>query len=638
VTRPLALLFAIAAACAGAEPAAVPFSAVEIDSAYWKTRQQTNRMRTIPHLIRMCEAEGRVRNLQRAAGRLEGGYEGNRGHDADLFKVIEAASYTLAKRPDAKLDGELDRLIEIIAAAQRADGYLHTPAQLSTAAGKRPTRLNLFAAGHLIAAGVAHFESTGKRSLLNVAARMANLIASQYGPDAKIDVPDHSIVESALMRLAELSGKGAYRDLAAFFINERGEFHRSGRKSHGLHNVDDLPLRQRKHAEGHVIGNLFVWLGTHDVGRWSGDASLLSAARGGFEDAVSRRMYLTGATGRQSDERFTDPFALENRTSLGEGCQSAMSIRLAHRFWLETRHARYADFIERVVYNNLAANVGLDGTSFYYYNRLSARREDAVGRPYAGIVKETDKQFLPRNCLARQPWFSVPCCPPNVASTVATLGGYVYAAAENAIWVNQYVAGWANVSCGRSTIAVRQATDYPWSGAVRAEINPVGGPWKGTIHLRIPEWARSTDLSRGLYRIPKPASWTLAVNRQIRTAAVDSNGYTSVQRDWQPGDTIDLNIDMPILRVRSRPEVAANLNHVAIQRGPQVYCFEGVDHAGNVRNLGLPPNAELQAEWRANLLGGVMIIRCDRLRLLAIPYGYWANRQAGEMDVWITEQ
>ena len=207
-------------------------------------RQRVNRETTIPHLIEMCEREGRVRNLLRAAGKLDGGFEGTRYHDADLFKAIEAASYTLTDNANPQLDRKLDELIAAISAAQRADGYLHTYAQVRARDSERPTKLNLFAAGHLIHAGAAHFEATGKKELLTAALHMADLIRAQYGPGKEIDVPAHPILESALLRLAAVTGQDRYAELAMFFINERGQAARSGRRSYGLHGMDDVPLRK----------------------------------------------------------------------------------------------------------------------------------------------------------------------------------------------------------------------------------------------------------------------------------------------------------------------------------------------------------------------------------------------------------
>lgn len=640
--------FSVCGELLGERLRAVRFSDVTITDEFWAARQLTNRRKTIPHLIRMCESEGRVRNLLRVAGELEGNFEGTRTHDADLFKVIEAAACSLVSSPDPNLDAKLDELIRAIAAAQRGDGYLHTYAQLRSRPEGRPTRLNLFAAGHLVAAGVTHFEVTEKKTLLNVAVRMADLIDSQYGPDQRIDVPSHSLLETALLDLAGVTGEQRYEQLAEFFINERGRAERSGRKSYGVHNVDVVPLRQLRHADGHVIGSLFVWGSMYDVGVRTGDDELLDACRRVFDDAVSRRMYVTGAMGRQSDERFTEPYVLDNGMSIGEGCQSAMLMRVAHRLSLLDTDARYADVVERVMYNNLAANVSLNGTSFFYHNRLSARPEDVHGRPYTGVVTETDKRLLPRNCLDRQPWFKVPCCPPNVAMTIGRLGDFLYAVSDDSIYVNQYLSSTATVTPGGVAVRLIQETPYPWNGQVRITVKPERPVWQGTIHVRIPDWCRRLRSTRGLYRLQKPAGaqeWSVRAGNQGEANV--RRGYVTISRQWQPGDVIEIDMPMPVMRIVSHPDVRNNRGHVAIQRGPLVYCLEATDHADRVRDISLPREAELRTEWRADLLSGITVIRghgrrqvgskIQSLDLTAVPYAVWANREVGEMDVWLRE-
>ena len=628
---------------------AVPYSDVKITGEFWSARQLTNRRKTIPHLIEMCEREGRVRNLLRVAGELDGDFEGTRTHDADLFKVIEAAACALASTPDPQLNAKLDELIRAIAAAQRDDGYLHTHAQLRARDGKRPTQLNLFAAGHLVAAAVTHYQATGKKTLLNVAVRMADLIDAQYGPGRRVDVPSHSLLETALIELARVTGTRCYEQLAEFFINERGHAERSGRKSYGVHNVDVVPLRQLDRADGHVIGSLFVWSGMYDIGVRKGDDELMDACRRVFHDAVSRRMYITGAMGRQSDERFNEPYALDNRTSIGEGCQSAMLMRVARRLSLLDADARYADVTERVMYNHLAANVGLDGASFFYHNRLSARPEDAQGRPYNGVVTETDKRLLPRNCLDRQPWFKVPCCPPNVAMTNARLGDYVYAVSEGAIYVNQYLGSTATVAPSGVSVRLTQETNYPWNGEIRIIVEPNVPAWLGTIYLRIPDWCRHLESTGGLYRPCRSTSteknWSVRIEGRAETEV--RRGYVAVSRKWKPRDVIELHLPMPVMRLSSHADVESNRGRVAIQRGPMVYCLEAIDHSGNVRDIRLPTEAELSAKWCPDLLGGIQVIqgqgrrqsesREESLDLIAVPYAVWANRDTGEMDVWLRE-
>ena len=630
---------------------AVSFTDVEIDDAFWTPRIRTNRRETIPHILDMCEVEGRVRNMWRAAGQLDGPFQGTRHHDADLFKAIEAASYSLRTHPDAKLAARLQRIVDAVVAAQREDGYLHSYRSVVRPGRKPRTDLQLFAAGHLIDAAVAYHEATGDRRLVEVARRFADLIHSSIGPGGRPDVPSHPKIEASLVRLYRLTGTAQYLELARHFVDERGRADVSGRRSYGLHSLDHCPVRQQDFAEGHAICALFLYEGLYDVGVETGDGDLVAASKRLLHDAVTRKMYVTGAMGRVSDERFTEPFALDNRTSIGEGCQSAALARLAHRLLLLEADANYADVMERVWYNNLPAALGLDGRSFFYVNRLSVRPEDATGRPYVHPLTETVKERLPRFCLTRQPWFKVPCCPPNVAMTIATLGGYVYARSDEAIYVNLYVGGRASLEVAGTTVRLAQKTQYPWDGSVRIAVDPAQ-PRLFDVYLRVPDWCRGFESTGGLYRADRPIGpdqVTVRVNHQPYPVGELRKGYLRLRRDWAAGDVIELGLPMPVMRITCDPRVTAGAGRVALARGPIVYCAEGMDHGGRLDGLWLPAGNKLRAEHRPGLLGGVTVLTGTAVRavdrsgrdgpvpFLAVPYAVWANREPGQMDVWLPQ-
>lgn len=685
------------AGCPDAAPApsapqleAVPFTAVRIEDPFWSPRLSTNRTATIPHLLDQCELEGRVRNFWRAAGCLEGPYEGGRRHDADLYKAIEAAACSLATDPDPALQQRVEGIIDAIAAAQQPDGYLDTRGSVGRPPGRPGREPDLFAAGHLLDAAVAWRDATGSARLLDVARRLADRIDRAMGLHATPAFPSHPKIEAALDRLFEATGETRYIELANSFLDERGGPSADARNPARIHNQSHLPVRAQAAAEGHVICALFLCEGMHDVGRRTADTALVEASRRIYQDAITRRFYLTGAMGRADNERFTDPWALDNRASIGEGCQSAGLARLALRRLLIEADACHADVFERVFYNNLLANVGLDGKTFFYVNRLAARPEDATGQPYIYPLTETERNRLPRFCLDRQPWFKVPCCPPNVAMTLAALGQWIYARSDaDEIYVNLYIGSRATVlltsrppstesslesagppdpsnsmrhskparsgqwgqtlSPGATSVVLIQETRYPWEGRVRIAVEP-SQPHAFTLALRVPDWCRDLESMGGLYRPIRPAApppVAVRVNGQAVAPVPLVKGYLRLHRQWRQGDIVVLDLPMPVLRIVADPRVTPDAGRAALQRGPIVYCAEAVDHDGQTRHLVLPGSADLAPVHRPDLLGGVTVL-CTRpekpsapspgrpaLLRVAVPYAVWCNRKPGEMDVWL---
>jgi DUF1680 family protein len=628
---------------------AVPFTAVEINDVFWSPRIRVNRKVTIPHILDMCELEGRVRNMCRAAGELDGPFEGTRHHDADLFKAIEAAAYSLARHPDEALSQRLKRIIDAVAAAQQEDGYLHSYVSTVRPGQRSRRNLQLFATGHLIDAAVAYYQATGSLRLLDVACRFADLIDSIVGPHAACGVSGHPKIEASLVRLSRVTGKKRYLVLARSFVDERGYGKTQSGSGQSVHRQDHQPVREQKEAVGHVICALFLYEGMYDVGMATTDAQLIAASKRLWRDAVQRKMYITGAMGRSSDERFTEAYALDDRSSIGEGCQSAGLVRLSHRLLLDEADSRYADVIERVFYNNLPAAVSLDGRRFYYVNRLSVRPKDATGQPYVHPLTATTRGQLPRFCLDRQPWFKVPCCPPNVAMTIATLGQYVYSKSDTAIYVNLYLGNRVTTTVAGTEVCLTQQTRYPWDGTVSMNVMPAE-PNEFDIFLRVPDWCRCLESTGGLYRPDRACrgdDWSIEVNGQPVSKERLEKGYVPLRRRWHKGDQVSIRLPMPAMLVTSDPRVTCNTGRVALQRGPLVYCIEAAEHDSRVRDIRLRRETELVAEHRPDLLGGVTVLRgravridedagkCRPVPLLAIPYACWCNRKPGEMDVWL---
>jgi DUF1680 family protein len=626
----------------------VPFTAVKIDDAFWSPRLATNRTVTLPHDFDKCEKTGRVANFAVAGGLAEGQFQGRYGfNDSDVYKVVEGASYSLKLHPDPELERYLDGLVAKIAAAQEKDGYLYTAGTIATLAQEplccvsRPrwsdiaSGHELYDAGHLYEAAVAHWQATGKRTLLDVALRNADLLTRVFGPGLRTDPPGHEEVEIGLVKLFRATGDAKYLALARFFLDQRGRAR--GRKPYGSYAQDDVPLVEQAQAEGHAVRAGYVYSAMADVGALAGDEAYLAALDRLWEDVVSRKLYLTGGIGaRRENEGFGEAYELPNRTAYAETCAAVANALWNHRMFLLSGDARYLDVLERVVYNGFLSGVSLDGERFFYPNPLAS---DGVRR------------FNQGQAASRSPWFDCSCCPTNVVRFLPSIAGYVYASRARDLFVDLFVAGQAQVDLDGVSVSVRQQTRYPWDGAVRIALHP-DRPAAFTLRVRIPGWARGRPLPSDLYRYEDPSAspFALAVNGQPVEAGLEQ-GFAVLRRTWKAGDTVELTLPMPIRRVTADPRVKADAGRVALERGPVVYCAEAVDNGGRAFNLVLPDDAPLEARPRADLLGGVTVITGRALGLhaaadgrsvetreqdfQAVPYSVWAHRGEGEMVVWL---
>ena len=603
---------------------AVPLADVTIDDEFWAPRIETTRKRTLPHNFKMCEETGRLSNFDKAAGRAVGKHEGHFFNDSDVYKVLEAAAYALALERDPKLEKQVDDLIARIAAAQQEDGYLNTYFTL-TPTEQRWTNLRvrheLYCAGHLIEAGVAHHRATGKKTLLDAAVRFADLIDALFGAGRRADVPGHEEIELALVKLADLTGAERYRKLAEFFLEQRGRG--NGRELYGEYCQDHAPVREHREIVGHAVRAMYLYCGMADVAAVTGDRGHLDAMERIWTDTVGKKMYITGGIGPSSrNEGFTEPYDLPNDSAYAETCASIGMALWNHRLNLLHADARYIDVLERVLYNGVLAGVSLDGEKFFYTNPLASR-----GRHH------------------RRSWYTCACCPPNVARFLLSLGGRVYARADDAVYVNLFVAGRATVRLPDVTVTLTQETRYPWDGDVRLTVRSDSAK-TFDLYVRVPSWCEAPRLEVN----GKPI---LDLNIQ--------RGYVRLQRAWGPADVVRLALPMPVRRIEAHTRVTADRGRVALRRGPLVYCLEAADHGGHVRHLALPRNAKLTVGHRPDLLGGVSVIRGTALAVrhedlddwsrrlyrpaaavepvafTAIPYYAWDNREPGEMVVWLPE-
>ena len=606
----------LAAAEPGARLTAVPFADVKLTDSFWAPRLEVNRTVTLPHCLKQCEITGRIRNFEVAAGLVKGKFEGIYFNDSDVYKVVEGAAHALALHPDPGLDARLDRLIAKIAAAQQEDGYLNTYYTL-VEPDKRwtnlPVRHELYCAGHLFEAAVAHYRATGKRNLLDVAIRFADHIGRIFGEGRRVGVPGHEEIELALVKLYEVTGKKKYLDLATFFIDKRGYDNRE-------YSQDHIPVREQSEIAGHAVRAMYLYSGAADVAARTGDNTLVAAMDRIWRDVTQRKMYITGGIGPSArNEGFTVPYDLPNDSAYAETCAGIGMALWNHRLLLLHGLGRYADVLERVLYNGSISGVSLEGSRFFYVNRLASR-----GGHH------------------RQPWYGCACCPTNVVRFIPQVGGYLYAVSPEGVWVNLYAASRVKVALGGGPVELTQETDYPWSGAVKLTVNPAT-PTAFDVNLRIPGWCEGA---------------TLNVNGRAIDATPGENGYVRIGRQWRKGDTVVLDLPMPVRRIAANPKVAADIGRVALQRGPIVFCLEAVDNGGSVRDIVLPRQAKLKAGFEPDLLGGVTVLRGNAVRrtavdwsdvlyqpvprdedisIVAVPYHAWDNRKAGEMVVWLPE-
>jgi len=621
----------------------VPFTAVHLNDAFWAPRIETNRTVTIPFAFEQCEKSGRMDNFVRAAAALRGETLTNKNappypfDDSDPYKVLEGASYALAVKPDPKLDAYLDDLIKKIAAAQEPDGYLYTTRTINPEHPHEwsgPQRWlrdpdeshELYNAGHLFEAAAAHYQATGKRTLLDVATKEADLLCKTFGngPGQLNTIwPGHEIVEMGLVKLYRATGDRRYLDLAKFFIDVRGpggdEYHQSHIK----------PVQQTE-AVGHAVRAGYLYSGMADVAAMTGDPAYLRAIDAIWENVVTRKLYITGGIGAVGGgEAFGPNYFLPNMSAYCETCAAIANDYWNQRLFLLHADAQYVDVMERTLFNGLLSGVSLDGKGFFYPNPLESNGQHA-----------------------RSPWFGVACCPGNMTRFLASVPGTVYAQQGDRLYVNLFAGGTADVRMDNGrTVKVTQETRYPWDGAVALTIDP-DKAGRFTINVRIPGWARNEAVPGDLYRFTDKVNDPVTLKVNGKPVPIELNkGYVSLKRRWKKHDRIELNLPMPVRRVTAHDQVQADRGRVALQRGPIVYCAEWPDNpSGKVRNLMLPDGEKLTSEFDPGLLNGVQVIKGRACSVTAgedgrivkteqdfkaIPYYAWANRGRGEMVVWI---
>ncbi len=610
----------------------VNFSRVQITDRFWKPKMDLVDTTTLRACIYQTEtATPRIRNFEKVARKKGEKHEGIYYDDSDVYKALEAMSYSISTHHDSALERKADEWIGKIAAAQLPDGYLDTYFTLN-GLDKRWTDVEKhedYCAGHLIEAAVAYYDATGKTKLLQVAIRLANHIDSVFRLANKPWFSGHEEIELALVKLYRVTKDDRYLKLADWYLQQRGIHSQWGNSAYWQ---DALPVKEQKNITGHAVRAMYLYTGAADVGSLTGDAAYMNAMKAVWEDVVQRNMYLTGGIGSSgSNEGFTRDYDLPNQSAYCETCASVGMVFWNQRMAQLSGDGRYVDVLEKSLYNAALDGLSLSGDRFFYDNPLAS----------------TGGQ-------SRSAWFGTACCPANIARLVASLGNYIYGKSKSGIWLNLFVNSNTRMAMGRDSISVATETNYPWEGSVRLRIDPET-PQKFSLHIRIPGWARGEASPGALYRFmqykPKPIDFR--VNGK-KTETLMENGYISINRVWEKGDQVSFSFPMEILQIRAMDSLRNDADRIALQRGPLVYCIEGADNAGSVWNILVKPNTifhavpyrilneqviALQATVDQSVPAeGGSQIKIQKKQITAIPYYTWANRGADPMRIWLPDK
>lgn len=612
----------------------VSFSEVNITDAFWKSKMEMVATATLDACVSYTQDKtGRIRNFEKAAKR-SGKHEGIYYDDSDVYKAIEAIAYSLKSHSDATLEKNTDEWIDKIAAAQLPDGYLNTYYVL-TDINKRWTDMEKhedYCAGHLIEAGIAYYNTTGKDKLLNTAILFADHIDSVFRQQNRPWVSGHQEIELALMKLYHHTKNKKYLELSDWFLAQRGHGNGKGviwdQWKDPDYCQDGVPVKDQRKITGHAVRAMYLYTGAADVAAVTNDAGYITAMDSIWKDVVFRHMYITGGIGAQGkNEGFGIPYDLPNESAYCETCASVGMVFWNQRMNMLSGNARYIDVLERSLYNGALDGLSLSGDRFFYGNPLATE-----------------------GGYSRSEWFGTACCPSNIARLVSSVGNYIYGTSANTVWVNLFVGSNTVVQQGKNKIALTMQTGYPWKGNVQLTVAP-SRKTSFELRLRIPGWL-TTPVPGDLYRYAEEQNDQpiIKVNGETIQYATDK-GYAVIKRNWKKGDVVTMELPMKIRRVVSNPQVKQNTNRVALQYGPMVYCVEGEKNGLKSGSVVVPAHATFEASYEPSLLGGVNVLRFNApvvavaenglsvststKQITAIPYFSWNNRGANDMQVWL---
>ena len=632
----------------------VNFTQVNLQDNFWLPRMEINRKSSIPHNFSKCVETGRVKNFTNAAthsGKFCTIYPFD---DTDIYKTLEGASYSLQIFLDADLDKLCDSLINIIAKAQEPDGYLYTARSIDSLSGhswmgkarwehEEELSHELYNSGHLFEAAAAHFLSTKKRNLLDIALKNADLLVANFGVGKKMVAPGHEVVEMGLVKLYRITGNNKYLTLAKFFIDARG---RTGKKfsktskdlwENGSYWQNHKPVTEQTEAVGHAVRASYLYTGMADVAALTEEQGYIDAINKIWLNAASKKTYITGGIGAADNgEAFGGDYELPNEEAYCETCAAIGNAYWNYRMFLLNGDGKYFDIIERIIYNGFLSGVSLDGKGFFYTNPMETNTRSG---------KATGES-------ARSAWFGCSCCPTNIVRFIPSLPGYMYAQKDNDVYINLFSSSTAHINLDNGTkINLSQQSDYPWDGVVKIIINSFDKN-NFNLRVRIPGYARNEAFPTNLYQFADNSNQraVIKINGQEFYYTLDK-GYAIITRAWQKGDVVEVNLPMEVRRVSASENVKSDIGKTAILRGPIVYCAEFTDNNNRASNLVLADNATFTTEYRKDLLNGIVVVKSKAIAvniedygtkinsqeqpLTLIPFYARCNRGIGEMRIWL---
>ncbi len=617
----------------------VPFTQVKVTDNFWSKRIKTNHEVTIPIAIQKSEETGRIDNFAIAGGLKQGQFcSAYPFDDSDVYKIIEGAAYSLQSFPDKKMEHTIDSLVDLIGAAQEDDGYLYTNRTIMGEnahewAGKErwinvdDLSHELYNLGHFYEAATAYYQATGKRKILDIAIKSADLVDKDFGYGKIENYPGHQEIEIGLVKLFRATGEKRYLDLAKFFLDIRGKG-KFGEKT--TYNQSHLPVVEQTEAVGHSVRAAYMYTGMADVAALTGDQQYINAITKIWEDVVYKKLYITGGIGADGGhEGFGGPYELPNGRAYCETCAAIANVFWNYRMFLMTGEAKYIDVLERSLYNNVLSGVSLSGDHFFYPNPLESSGQHE-----------------------RSEWFGCACCPSNISRFIPSMPNYIYAQKNDDIFINLFVPSTTTFQTTKGNLQLIQKSNMPWDGNITVKLQPQK-PVKSNLYIRIPDWATENPVPGDLYSFIQPlASKPVFKINGKGVTPKQEKGYAVLSKTWKKEDLVEINFPFEIRKIKANEKIEDDRGKMALQLGPVMYCAEFADYENpDILSLVLPENASLHSEYESNLLGGVNVITGEAegtkktdnngnietwpRKFTAIPYYAWSHRGKGPMEVWI---